>query len=278
MFKGYPVIDMHAHIIRENWGDDIFCHTSLAKKYNIDAVVFMANSTPRLDSLEKIQELAVLLEGQAQCKAVFVSAITKELEGKELVDVEKIRPYVIGFSDDGKCLEDLGLLQAILEMNVLVLLHSEPEIDFVLKYCDLRAKIKSGRLHIQHVSKEESVAIIRWAKRAGVDVTCETCLHYAYFAETELATPVNPPLATVEDVEAVREGLRDGTIDCLVTDYAPLPQPRKTGIAGFRSFIPLAYGLVLQGVLTEAQLMEKIYLNPQRIIQSGGTKINLSLK
>jgi len=275
MFKGYPVIDMHTHIIREDWPNDISKHTLLAKKFNIDTVVFMANSTPRLDSLEKIRSLLPLIEENKHCQTLFVSAITKELEGKKLVEVEKIRPYVVGFSDDGHCLTDLGLLKEILEMGVLVLLHSEPEEKYVLKYCDLRTKVKNGRLHIQHVSKKDSVKTIRLAKKAGVIVTCETCLHYAYITKTELATPVNPPLATVKDVEAVREGLADGTIDCLVSDYAPLPQPRKTGIAGFRWFIPLAYGLVLQGVLTEEQLKEKIYLNPKRIIESGGKKVDL---
>ncbi|MCK4714692.1 MAG: dihydroorotase, partial [Candidatus Aenigmarchaeota archaeon] len=65
----------------------------------------------------------------------------------------------------------------------------------------------------------------------------------------------------------------DGTIDVIASDYAPLPQPKKTGIAGFRSFLPLSYGLVIQGILTGKQLKEKLYLNPKRIIRLAGGKL-----
>jgi dihydroorotase len=81
-----------------------------------------------------------------------------------------------------------------------------------------------------------------------------------------LDTKVNPPLATIEDVREVKKGLVDGTIDVIASDYAPVP--RKTGIAGFRSFIPLSYGLVLEGTLSEEQLKEKLFTNPKRIIES----------
>jgi dihydroorotase len=283
MFNGYPVIDMHTHVIREDWSNDIFFHTSLAKKSGIDWVVFMANSTPPLDSLRKIEYLLPLLKERAVCKTAFVSAITKGLDGKELVDVEAIRPYVVGFSDDGKYLEDLGLLQNILEMNVLVLAHCSPPYEDGIENPDLETKFierylpvlerTNGRLHIQHISKKESVELIRDAKMRGLQLTCETCPHYFTFSGNDLDAKVNPPLATVEDITAIREGLSDGTIDVIASDYAP--KPRKTGIAGFRSFIPLVSGLLLQRVLTEEQLKEKIYLNPKKIIEKGGMQIDL---
>ena len=76
-----------------------------------------------------------------------------------------------------------------------------------------------------------------------------------------------------EDVTAVRQGLADGAIDVIASDYAP--EPRITGIAGFRSFLPLCYGLVLQSVLSEKQLKEKLFLNPIKIITNGGYKLKL---
>lgn len=271
----YPVIDMHAHL-----RNDISKHTMLAKENGIDIVVYMANCEPPLDSLERIKQS---LNEERHCKAIPASAITKDLDGKELVDASRIKQYVAGFSDDGKYLYDLGLLHSILEMEVLVLAHCSPtyeesitnpflETRFIERYLPVLEKTK-GRLHVQHLSKKESVELIRSAKQQAINLTCETCPHYFTYTREELDTKVNPPLATRKDVEAVKEGLADGTIDVIASDYAP--PPRKTGIAGFSSFIPLSYGLVLEGVLSEKQLKEKLYINPRKIIESSGYQLGL---
>ena len=272
MLLNYPVIDMHAHLRNE-----IELHTWIAKHSGISLVCYMANCKPPLDSLERIQQsLAV---GRRHCYALPVSAITKGLGGKELVDVETIRPWVVGFSDDGKYLYDMGLLADILSQNVLVMAHCSPpyeqgvkrpllETEYISEYLKVLAKT-GGLLHIQHVSQAESVEVIRKAKRNGERVTCETCPHYFTRTRHESAVMVNPPLGEAEDVSAVRDGLADGTVDVIASDYAP--KPRATGIADFSSFISLSHGLVLSGVLTEKQLKEKLFLNPKRIIESGGT-------
>lgn len=265
---GHPVIDIHTHL-----RDDIPGHTKIAKQSGIDAVVYMANTVPPMDNLEIIKKS---LKVKRYCQAYPVSTITKGLEGKVLVDVEQIKPHMVGFSDDGKCLTDLDLLEEILKKNVLVLLHCnvsydqpDTETEMIEKYLGVLAEI-GGLLHFQHISLESSVKTIREAKKDGLIFTCETCPHYVNFSLEDLDTRVNPPLASGDDVEAVREGLTDGTIDVIASDYAPIPRPIKTGMAGFKSFLGLSHGLVLQGVLTEAQLKEKLYLNPKRIIESGG--------
>ncbi|MBU4298998.1 hypothetical protein KJ636_03065 [Patescibacteria group bacterium] len=273
----YPIIDLHTHLRQ-----DIPGHTKIAKESGIALVVYMANCDPVNDSLEKIKKS---LKEKRHCRALPVSAITKNLAGRELVDVEEIKPLVVGFSDDGEYLEDLNLLKNVLEKDVLVLAHCSPpfeigikkpnlETKFIERYIKVFKKIRKGKLHIQHITKKESVDLIRKAKKEGVKITCETCPHYFTYTKDDLDTKVNPPLAEREDLVAIRQGLADGTIDVIVSDYSPLP--RKTGIAGFRSFFPLCYGLVLSGVLTPQQLKEKIYLNPQKIIESGGQKINLT--
>lgn len=275
MYKGYPTIDLHAHL-RNN----IPGHTKIAKESGIDVVVYMANCEPPLDTLEKIKKS---LKQKRYCKALPVSAITKNLEGRELVNIEEIKPHVVGFSDDGKYLKDLGLLKEILSHNVLVLAHCSPpyetaakktylETKYVKRYLNVLTAIK-GKLHIQHISKKETVNLIRQAKKSGLKFSCETCPHYFTYAKNDLDTKVNPPLAEKEDVEAIKEGLADGTIDVVASDYAPLP--RKTGIAGFKSLIPLSYGLIRERTLTENQLKEKLYLNPKRIIKSGGYQIEI---
>lgn len=275
MFKGYPIIDLHTHL-----RNDIPGHTKIAKESGIDVVVYMANCNPPLDNLKRIKKS---LKEKRYCKAIPVAAITKNLEGKELVDIDKIKPYVVGFSDDGKYLQNLNLLKEILEKNVLVLAHCSPpfeigirkpelETKFIERYLNLLVKI-GGKLHIQHLSQKESVKLIREAKRSGIKVTSETCPHYFTYTRDDLDTKVNPPLSSKEDILAVKEGLADGTIDVIVSDHAPLP--RKTGIAGFRSFLPLSYGLVLEGVLSEKQLKEKLYFNPKKIIESSGYKLKI---
>jgi len=264
MFRGYSIIDLHTHL-----RNDIPEHTKIAKESGVDVVVYMANCDPPLDNLERIKKS---LKEKRYCKAIPVAAITKNLEGKELVDIDKIKPCVVGFSDDGRCLSNLKLISEILKKGVLVLVHCEPEIKMIDNYLNLLSKIK-GKLHIQHVSKKESVKLIKEAKQNGVKVTCETCPHYFTFTKNDLNTKVNPPLGEKEDILAIKEGLSDGTIDIIASDYAPLP--RKTGIAGFRSFLPLSYGLVLEGVLSEKQLKEKLYFNPKKIIESSGYKLKI---
>ncbi len=275
---GFPVIDLHAHL-----RNDIPLHTKIAKESGIDVVVYMANCSPSLDNLRTIKES---LKEKRYCKAIPVSAITKNLAGKEPVDIDKIKPYVAGFSDDGKYLKDLGLLKEILMRKVLVLVHCSPsyeigvknpnlETEFIERYLNFLDKNKKnikGWLHIQHVSKKESVRLIKEAKKKGIDLSCETCPHYFTYSREDLDVKVNPPLGTNEDIIVIKKGLADGTIDVIASDYAPLP--RKTGIAGFKSFLSLSYGLVLEGVLTENQLKEKLYLNPKKIIRKGEYKIN----
>ena len=90
----YPIIDLHTHL-----RGDIFCHTQIAKESGIDAVVYMANGVPVLDSYERIKES---LQQRRNCLALPVSAMSKNLEGFEPVDVEAVKEYVVGFSDDGK--------------------------------------------------------------------------------------------------------------------------------------------------------------------------------
>lgn len=274
MLQAYPIIDLHCHL-----RNDIPGHTKIAKESGVDVVVYMANCNPPLDRLERIKKS---LRKKRYCQAIPVAAITKGLKGKELIDTDKIKPYVVGFSDDGKYLENLNLLKEILKKNVLVLAHCSPsyrigirkpylETKFVERYLNVLAKT-GGKLHIQHVSKKETVELIRKAKRQGINITCETCPHYFTYTKDDLDTKVNPPLGSKEDILGIKGGLSDGTIDVIASDYAPLP--RKTGIAGFKSFVPLSYGLVLEGILSKRQLKEKLFINPQKIIESGGYKLN----
>lgn len=228
-----PVIDMHTHLRNK-----IPFHTKIAFESGIETVLYMPNTDPALDNLERIEES---LKAKRYCNAYPVSAITKGLEGKEPVDIEKIRPYVVGFSDNGNYLEDLDILAFVLKKGVLVLAHIETA-EHVKMYLETYEKV-GGALHFLHMSLKSQVERIKEAKQKGLKITAETCPHYLYLDKETEDHLFNPPLGDEEDIKELKKGLFEGTIDCLVSDYAPLP--RETGFAGFRTFIPLCRGLVL---------------------------------
>ena len=141
------------------------------------------------------------------------------------------------------------------------------------------AGLTRGRLHIAHVSTRGSVRLVREAKERGINVTAETCPHY--FSITEKAVEgyntnakVNPPLRTGEDIAAIKLGLKDGTIDVIATDHAPHHRDEKLrefdhapfGISGLETALGLSLRLVEEDVLTVGQLVEKMTLNPARIL------------
>lgn len=150
------------------------------------------------------------------------------------------------------------------------------------------AEATGTAIHIAHVSTRGSVELVRQAKKRGVRVTCETCPHY--FSLTEKAVDgyntnakMNPPLRTDDDVAAIKAGLKDGTIDCIATDHAPHHTDEKNcefalalnGIVGFETSLGLGLScLVKEGVLTVNELIEKMSVNPSRIL--GLNKGNLS--
>lgn len=259
----HPIIDLHAHL-----RDVVSFHTKFALEAGIDTIVFMPNTNPCLDNLKEIQKY---LKQKHFVKMIPTSAITIGREGRQLVDIERIENHVLGFSDDGNCLMDMKLVEDALKKNVLLLVHLEPEVEMTKKYLSLLKKT-GGKLHIQHVSRKETVDLIREAKKHGLKFTCETCPHYFTYHNEVEDKPVGPPLGNYEDVLAIRKGLADDTIDIIASDYAPIPRPKGTGFASYLSFVPLCYGLVLDDTLTPKQLKEKIYLNPLKIIRENYPK------
>jgi dihydroorotase len=160
----------------------------------------------------------------------------------------------------------------------------------------LLAELTAGRLHLAHISTAGSVALIREAKKRGVAVTAETAPHYFTLDEELISTfdpvyKVNPPLRAPEDVEAVKAGLRDGTIDVIASDHAPHSAVEKdlefeyaaNGIIGLESSLPLILRLIREGGLTPMQAIAKVSLNPARILAipfgtlSKGTAADLTL-
>ncbi len=273
-----PIIDMHTHL-RDNISLDVRAMNpnnegnvvgKVAKQGMVDVFLYMANTNPPLDNLDTIRKSLSLK--RYCCKAIPVSAITKNLEGKEPVNVDLIKPHVAGFSDDGNCLHDLDLLEYVLKKNVLVLVHCEPETEMIEKYIKVLEK-SGGYLHIQHISRKSSVELIRKDKRIGLEITCETCPQYFIYTYNDKDLILNPPLGSELDVMEIKKGLKDGTIDVIVSDHAPHDNPLRNGLRGLKMLVSLSYGLVLMRILSEKNLWKKLTENPKKIIAKNGYMI-----
>ena len=193
---------------------------------------------------------------------------TKAFDVPVISHAEDIHLTAQGVMNEGKVSHELGLRG----------IPAEAEVIMIKRDLEL-ARLTGGRLHIAHVSTKGGVDAIRRAKQEGLRVTAETCPHYFTLTEDAVrgyrtSAKVNPPLRTHEDIEAIKEALADGTIDVIATDHAPHHIDEKNcefdraafGISGLETALSLALSLVHEGVLTLDGLVEKMALNPSKIL------------
>jgi dihydroorotase len=161
------------------------------------------------------------------------------------------------------------------------------EYEIIKRDIELTRKIKNARYHVQHISTKEGVELVRNAKKEGLNVTAEACPHHFILKDeaiNEYGTnaKMNPPLRTKEDVEAVLEWLRDGTIDAICTDHAPHTAEEKSlpldkapfGIVGLETVIGLTYTyLVEKGIISLEDMINKMSFNPRKILNLPEIKI-----
>jgi len=307
------LVDMHVHL-REpgfEYKETIQTGTEAAIAGGITSVCCMPNTNPVNDNASVTDFILKRTMEKGFCDVFPVGAITKGQKGEELAEFGMMyEAGCIAFSDDGRPVMDSLIMRRALEyskiFNVPVISHAEDsslaaggvmnegllsfklglkgipaQAEEIMIARDIAlAELTGGRLHIAHVSTKGSVELIRLAKKRGIaDVTAETCPHY--FSITEDAVEgydanakVNPPLRRKEDLEAIRKGLKDNTIDAIATDHAPHHRDEKlgefdlapSGISGFETSIGLSMKLVDKGVLTLNQLIEKMALNPSKIV------------
>jgi len=311
MFVIPGLIDMHVHL-REpgfEYKETIKTGTAAAIRGGFTTVCCMPNTFPINDNAS-VTEFIIRKSLDGLCTVLPIGAITKVQEGKELVEMGTMKDEgCIAFSDDGLPVMNSLIMRRALEYSkafgLPIISHCEDltlsedgvmnegllsitlglrgipaESEQIMVFRDiLLAELTGGKLHIAHVSTKGSVKLIRNAKTRGLNVTAETCPHY--FSLTEDAVKnydtnakVNPPLRTKKDIEAIKEGLKDGTIDVIATDHAPHHRDEKlkefdlapSGISGLETALGLSLKLVDEGVLTINQLAEKMSLNPARIL------------
>jgi dihydroorotase len=314
------LVDLHVHL-REPGGEDaetVETGTTAAAVGGFTAVCPMANTSPVMDHAGVVEQVLRLAREAAMCDVFPVGAVTRGLAGDELAELGAMTAVGVRcFSDDGHPVRSARVMRQALAYagtwDAIICNHAEEpsltadaqmnegaqsdllgltgwprEAEELMVARDLiLAGGLGARLHIPHVSTAETVALIRSAKAHGTRVTAEVTPHHFTLSDDVVATydpvyKVNPPLRTKVDVEAVRAGLADGTIDAIATDHAPHPPESKElewtaapcGMLGLETALAVTLTeLVRPGVLTLSQAIAALSTRPARsrdIVGHGG--------
>lgn len=300
------LIDMHCHLREPGFENKENIETGIQSAIHggFVAICPMANTNPPIDDVETLQ-YTINRAKNFPINFYPIAAVTKGLEGKELTDFSSLKGAgAIAFSDDGKPLENLKLLKEALLTGELIISHAEDSkllTDEVSEAVCVARELEilreyGGRIHFAHISTKRAIELIRQAKNEGLNVTCETAPHYFTFTKENRTKSgkfkMNPPLRSQEDLNAVIEGLKDGTIDCIATDHAPHSVEEKLkpfdeapfGIVGFETALGVSLKLVSEGNLTLQDVITKLSTNPAKILNlenlgqiKTGLKANLTI-
>ncbi len=315
------LVDMHTHL-REpgfEYKETIKTGTMAAVRGGFTSVCCMPNTNPVNDTIAVSEFIIERSLKEGACTLYPIGAITNGQKSEELTELEALlQAGCIAFSDDGRPVTNSLIMRRALEyskiFNVPIIAHCEDLVlseggvmneGFVSTIVGLRGipkaaeevmvardlslcELTGGRLHIAHVSTEGSVKLIGNAKAGGINVTAETCPHYFSLTDETLISydtnlKVNPPIRTARDMEAIKQGLRDGTIDVIATDHAPHHIDDKEmefdsaafGISGLETAFALGLQLVEAGILDLKQLIAKMTITPSNIM--GITKGSLAV-
>jgi dihydroorotase len=308
------LVDLHTHLREPGREDaeTVETGTRAAALGGFTAVHAMANTEPVADTAGVVEQVWRLGREAGYCDVFPVGAVTVGLAGERLAELGAMADSaarVRVFSDDGKCVSDAVLMRRALEYvkafdGVIAQHAQEPRLTegaqmnegdlsgrlglqgwpavaeeaIIARDCLLAAHVDS-RLHVCHVSTAGSVEIVRWAKGKGWSVTAEACPHHLLLTDELAATydpiyKVNPPLRTAADVEALRAGLADGTIDIVATDHAPHPledkdcewQAAAFGMLGLETALSIVQQTMVDpGLIDWAGVAERMSFAPARI-------------
>jgi dihydroorotase len=307
------LIDAHVHLREPGNEEDetIASGAEAALAGGVSSVACMPNTLPAIDT-QGAAEFVILQAQRARKANVYpVGAVSKGRKGEELAELgQLVAGGAVAFTDDGAPVASAFLMRRALEYSKMfdrvIMQHCQvPELtvggimnegfesmrlglagmpaaaEDIMVARDIRlAEITGGRLHIQHISTERSVELVRDGKRRGVQVTAEACPHHFTLTDERLRGfdsnfKMNPPLRTQADVDAVIGGLRDGSIDLIATDHAPHASEKKMreldqapfGIIGLETLIPITVlGLIEPGHLSWPEVIRKLTINPARLL------------
>ena len=306
------MIDMHCHLREPGFEhkETIETGSKSAVCGGFTTICPMPNTKPSPDTVEVLKEVIEKGKKANLCNVFPYAPVTKGEKGEELVNFEELKKAgAIAFSDDGMPVVNARFMrQAIIEADKLgtfVSSHCEeksvssgainagkvaeelgvegvlPEAEEIMAAREIViSETNNVRAHICHISTKTSVNMIRDAKERGVKVTCETCPHYFTFTVEEVLksgvnAKMNPPLRKEKDRQAIIEGLKDGTIDSIITDHAPHAEDEKAkglaqapnGIIGFETVVPaIIMNLVEPGHLTYLDVARLTSYNPSVLL------------
>lgn len=308
----YGLCDVHVHLRQPGFEakETIETGSKAAMMGGYTAVCAMPNLNPTPDTVEHLDEELDIIKKDAAINVYPYAAITIDRKGRQLVDMESLKQFAVAFSDDGSGVQSEEMMRRAMEeaarLDVIIAAHCE--VNELLKggyihdgeYCranghkgicsesewgqierDLKLAEETGcRYHVCHISTKESVELIRQAKASGVKVTCETGPHYLVFSDEDLKDEgrfkMNPPIRSSEDRDALIEGIKDGTIDCIATDHAPHTADEKgrglkgsaMGVVGLETAFGVCHThLVKTGIISLHRLVELMCINPRRIFR-----------
>lgn len=307
------MIDMHCHL-REpgfEYKETIETGSKSAVKGGFTSICPMPNTKPTPDSAFVLQKIIDEAKRVNLCNVFPYSSVTKGELGDELVDFEEQKKVgAIAFSDDGIPVVNSRIMrQGIInadKLGTFVASHCEeksvsagainagevaeklgvegvlPEAEEIMAAREIViSETNNVRAHICHISTKTSVNMIRDAKKRGVKITCETCPHYYSFTQDEVLVSgtnakMNPPLRTEEDKQAIIQGLKDGTIDAIITDHAPHSEEEKerelskapNGIIGFETALSATItNLVAPGYIDYLNMVRLMSYTPARLLK-----------
>ncbi|MCS5720420.1 dihydroorotase [Herbiconiux sp. CPCC 203407] len=308
------LVDLHTHLREPGFeqSETVLTGTRAAAAGGFTAVFAMANTQPVADTAGVVEQVQALGRAAGYATVRPIGAVTVGLAGERLSEIGAMaqsRAGVRVFSDDGKCVHDSLLMRRALEYvktfdGVIAQHAQDPRLtenaqmnegalsselglkgwpavaeESIIARDVLLAEHVGARLHICHLSTAGSVDVVRWAKARGVQVTAEATPHHLLLTEELIRSydaryKVNPPLRRDEDVQALREGVADGTIDIIATDHAPHPRESKEcewdaaafGMVGLESALPVVQtALVDTGLLDWAGVARVLSTAPARI-------------
>lgn len=304
-------VDMHVHLREPGYSykETIHTGTLAAAAGGFTTVCTMPNLNPPPDNLQNLNVQLDIIRKEGVVNVLPFATITQGRNGRQLVDYVELAPLVAGFSDDGSGVQDEEVMRKAMEgiAKTGKILAAHCEVECLIKggyihegtyaeshghkgICsksewgeverDIQLSAETDcRLHICHMSTKESVELVRQAKAKGLKVTCETGPHYLTFTDNDLQEDgrfkMNPPIRSLEDREALRKGIIDGTIDVIATDHAPHSQEEKSkgleksamGVVGLETAFSAVYtSMVDTGLITLEKLVELMAINPRKIL------------
>ena len=235
------LIDMHCHLRDPGLThkEDLTSGLTAAARGGFTTVCAMANTKPVMDKIEMVKTNLDKAKTIGKAELLQVAAVTKNFSDADFVDFDALRDSVPYFSNDGHNIDNADTMRRALEISaetgILIATHNEPEVETIRRDIEMMRDIPGARLHLCHISTEATLNLVRAAKDAGLDLTCEVTPHHLYGSGLDFR--VHPPFRSLRDKNALIEGAKDGSIDICGTDHAPhSAADKQAGAPGLVNF------------------------------------------